>query len=118
MKKIFVVFIIFTFLTPVLVQGADPKIDQKPLQSDTAIPKTFLIGTVLQPEIKNTTVQAKAISIFYYNASILQSEMGVVAGLKQVEFTDGILFFMFTPGPLEKIYYIYGFTSDFRIINE
>jgi len=118
MKKLFVVFIIFTFLSPVLVQAADVKIDQEPLRSVTLVPKTFLIGTVLQPVVKNTTVQAKAISVFYYNASILHSEMGVVGGLKQVEFTDGFLFFMYTPGPLEKIYYIYGFTSDFRIINE
>jgi len=118
MKKMFVVIIIFTFLSSVLVQGADLNIDKKPLQSVKAIPSTFLIGTVLQPVVTNTTVQAKAISIFYYNASILHSEMGVIGGLKEVEFIDGFLFFMFTPGPLEKIYYIYGFTSDFRVINE
>jgi len=117
MKKMFVVIIIFTFLSSVLVQGADLNIDKKPLQSVKAIPSTFLIGTVLQPVVTNTTVQAKAISIFYYNASILHSEMGVVGGLTPVRFEDGLLFFMFTPGPFEKIYYIYGFTPEFTILS-
>lgn len=115
-KKILLVCVIVICVLATLGSGESILEDQNDDTQNSGLRMTFIIGTILQPSIQNTTVQAKALSIFYYNASILHSEMGVVGGLTPVRFEDGLLFFMFTPGPFEKIYYIYGFTPEFSIL--
>jgi hypothetical protein len=78
---------------------------------------TFLIGTLFNPIESGVTVNASAISLVYYNKNIMDENIGIVQGFQQVSFKKHSFFFVYKPGPLGLIAYVFGNCYDFEIIN-
>jgi hypothetical protein len=79
------------------------------------IDKTFLIGTLLNPIESGMIVNASAISLVYYNHSALTKNIGLVQGLKKVSFEKQPFFYLYKPGPLGLIAYVFGYCINFKI---
>jgi hypothetical protein len=77
--------------------------------------KTFLIGTLFNPVESNSTVNASAISLVYYNHNAMNENIGLVQGFKKVSFEKQPFFYLYKPGPLGLIAYVFGFCTNFMI---
>ena len=60
-------------------------------------------------------VNASAISLVYYNHNAMNENIGLVQGLKKVSFEKQPFFFLYTPGPLGLIGYVFGYCINFQI---
>ena len=77
--------------------------------------KTFLIGTLLNPVESGLMVNASAISLVYYNSDLMNENIGLIQGLKKVSFEKQPYFFLYKPGPIGLIAYVFGYCINFEI---
>ncbi|MDG6218045.1 MAG: hypothetical protein QCI00_01220 [Candidatus Thermoplasmatota archaeon] len=89
------------------------------VKSDSALfrGKTFLMGTILNPVNEEGVWTAQALQLTYYEPGILFQRGGVVGGLATVTFADGFFIHVWSPGPFGLIAYVFGITSEFKIIS-
>ena len=76
---------------------------------------TLIMGTIIDPVVKNDTIKAKALYVFYYKSGIFIERAGVVRGLTEIEFTKTPFLLIYSPGPFGYISYVYGFAKDLTI---
>jgi hypothetical protein len=78
--------------------------------------KTFLIGTIFNPVESGIMVNASAISLVYYNYNLTDENIGLVQGFRKVSFEKQPFFFLYKPGPIGLIAYVFGYCTNFRIL--
>ncbi len=106
-------FIILVFLLSIPLSTGiiiEENNDFSPLDLD----KTLLLGTIFNPSVNGTKVNAYAISLVYYNHNDMDDNIGVVQGFKKVSFEKQPLFFLWKPGPFGLISYVFGYCTDFE----
>lgn len=79
--------------------------------------KTFLMGTVFNPVNEEGVWTAQALQLAYYEPGILFDRGGIVRGLATVTFADGFFIHVWSPGPFGIVAYVFGITSDLKIIS-
>jgi hypothetical protein len=108
----FIFFLIVLSLIP-SISGYNIKEQTELISLD--VNKTFLIGTLLNPIESGMMVNASAISLVYYNNDPLNENIGLVQGLKKVSFEKQPFFYLYKPGPIGLIVYVFGYCINFEI---
>ena len=90
--------------------------DAKPEEATLPLGSTFIIGTVYNPIESGETVNASAIRLVYYEWNFMDENIGMVGGFKQISFKKQPFFNIYKPGPFGLVAYIFGFCTDFEIL--
>ena len=116
MKKnlYFIFFTIIIFLIPI-ASGGIITIKNDSISSQNYTNKTLLIGTIYNPIESDKNITAYAISLVYYNHNLTFETIGLVQGLNKVSFEKMPFLYLYKPGPLGLIAYVFGFCINFKI---
>jgi len=108
-------FIFFLIVLSLIPLTSGYKINQQTDLISVDTNKTFLIGTILNPVESNLTVNASALSLIYYNKDLMNEKIGIVQGLNKVSFEKQPFFYLYKPGPIGLIAYVFGYCTNFMI---
>ena len=114
-KNIYLIFFtIIIFLTPI-ASGGIINLENDSISSQDYTDKTLLIGTIYNPIESGLNITAYAISLVYYNHNLTYETIGLVQGLNKISFERMPFLYLYRPGPLGLIAYVFGFCTNFKI---
>ena len=108
----FIFFLVLLSLIPIITGDSIQQNNIVSVDSD----KTFLIGTILNPIESNMTINASALSLVYYNQGLNYEKIGIVQGFRKISFQKQPFFYVYKPGPIGLIAYVFGFCTNFEIL--
>lgn len=111
-KNFSIIFIVIFSIIP-LVSGYETNNNYINLNLNQN--NTFIIGTLYNPIEYNSTINANAISLVYFNYYPMNNQIGVVQGFKKVSFDKERFFYLYSPGPMGLISYVFGYCTNFEI---
>jgi hypothetical protein len=111
-RKFSIIFIVIFSIIP-LVSGYE--INDYNFNLSLNQNNTFIVGTLFSPIESNSTINANAISLVYFNYYPMNNQIGLVQGFKKVSFEKQKLFYLYSPGPMGLISYVFGYCSNFEI---
>ena len=112
MRKFSIIFIVLFSIIP-LVSGYE--IDDNSFSLSLNQNNTFIVGTLFNPIESNSTINANAISLVYFNYYPMNNQIGLVQGFKKVSFERQKFCYLYSPGPMGLISYVFGYCSNFEI---